>query len=56
MAAKGFGKWINIAFKRHNVISNKSLCSGIALLSGFGHLLSSRITITICQGSGIERS
>lgn len=50
MAAKGFGKWISIGFKKHNVIWNKSLCSGIALLSGFGHLLSSGITHNYLSG------
>src|SRR5579863_997926 len=41
MAARGFGKWINIAFGKHNVIWSKSRCNGIVLLSGLGHLSSS---------------
>lgn len=41
MAARGFGRWINIGFKRRNVIWSKSLRNGIALLSDLGHLSSS---------------
>src|SRR5580700_49040 len=41
MAARGFGKWNNIAFKKHNAICSKSLRSGIVLLNDLGHWLSS---------------
>ena len=49
MAVRGFGKSMNIAFKRHNIIWSKSLRNGIVLLSDLGRLLSGDDNTTLAR-------
>ena len=49
MAARGFGKWINIGFEKHKVIWSKSLRNGIVLLSDLGRLLSGDDNTTLAR-------